>query len=50
MRTDFISYPTMLKFILLVQSLFFSFKFLQSPIVLFVVLVLRRMFYIKERK
>lgn len=50
MRTDFSSYPTVLKFMLFVQRLLFSFQFLPSPVVLFVVLVLRRMFYIKERK
>lgn len=50
MRTDFSSYPTVLKFMLFVQRLLFSFRFLPSPVVLFVVLVLRRIFYIEERK
>lgn len=49
-RTDFSSYSTMLKFILFVQRLSYPFKFLQSSIVFFVVLVLRKIFYIKERK
>lgn len=40
----------MLKFILFVQRLSYPFKFLQSSIVFFVVLVLRKIFYIKERK
>lgn len=50
MRTDFSSHRTMLKFILFVQRLFLFFQILLSSVVLFVVWVLRRMFYIEERK